>query len=136
MKKKKKGTTIRQESAQDSNRNTTTDNHSHEILDARLESLHAVRPYIIKFFGRVARLSEKVDQAFAGQPFWPNLPPDAPANRRRFRAYTELHEEGVKLFSRALEVWMLSYGFVFHRGPHSRGRNDTKNSRRGRSKKS
>lgn len=122
MKKKQIATTIRQESPGDANRNTTTENHSHANLEERFESLHAARPYIIKLFGRLERIAEKIDYAFAGQPFWPHLPPDAPANRRRCKAYIELHAEGAKLLSQALELWMLSYGFQVVRGPGSRGR--------------
>ena|ERR1035437_8768169 len=120
-------------SSGDPDRHDTTVNHSHTNHDDIFEGLHKARPYIIKFFGRVDRIGEKVDEAFGGQPFWPDLPPDAPANKRRFKAYTELHEEGVKLFSRALELWMLSYGLVVQRNPDS---HDTRRSKRGPSKKS
>jgi len=62
-------------------------------------------------FSRIERIAEKIDEAFVGQPFLPHLPPDAPANLRRFRAFVALHREQAKLLSRALQLWMFSYGW-------------------------
>ncbi len=94
----------------DDQRNSTAETCSTANHPEILDGLRALRPCILKMFARIERLTEKVDEAFAGQPFWPNLPPDAPANRRRFKAYIGLHEEAVKLFSRTHEIWLLSHG--------------------------
>jgi len=45
---------------------------------------------------RVERLGQKVDEAFSGQPFFPDVSPTAPANRRRFNAYFELQKKVTK----------------------------------------
>jgi len=97
-----------------------TETHPHANHEEKFEGLDASRPYILNLFARIERITEKVDDAFAGQPFWPDLPPDAPAYRRRFKAYNELHEEAVELFSRALELWMLSHGLQIVRGRNCR----------------
>jgi hypothetical protein len=52
-----------------------------------LEGLQAARWQLLKLFARVERLGEHIDRAFAGQLFLPDVAPDAPANRRRFKTY-------------------------------------------------
>jgi hypothetical protein len=61
-------------------------------------------------FARIERLGEQIDEAFAGQPFLPNLPPDAPANRRRFNTFLQEDKQVTKLLAHALELWMLTCG--------------------------
>lgn len=75
-----------------------------------LEGLHAARSQLLKLFGRIERLGAKIDEAFGGQPFLPNVAPDAPANRRRFNAYFEKHRQLARLLGRAVELWMLTCG--------------------------
>jgi hypothetical protein len=75
-----------------------------------LEGLHVARSQVLKLFGRIERLSGKIDEAFGGQPFLPNVAPDAPANRRRFNAYFEAHRQLDRRLGRALELWMLTCG--------------------------
>jgi hypothetical protein len=116
-------------SSGDGNRNEPKVDDLHAKPADQFEGLHMARPYIVKFFGRIERICEKVDQAFAGQPFWPDIPPDAPANRRRFKAFIELHEQGVKLLSQALDMWMFSYGFVLRRRPDPSDRQGSKRKR-------
>jgi hypothetical protein len=41
-----------------------------------LDGLPASRFQLLKLFGRIERLHEQIDEAFGGQPFWRNLPPD------------------------------------------------------------
>ncbi len=60
---------------------------------------------------RCERLEEKIDQAFTGQPFFPDLPPTAPANIRRFNSFLDFQYAvlGLKVrllreFKRANEV--------------------------------
>ncbi|MGA9390326.1 MAG: hypothetical protein WBV69_07765 [Candidatus Sulfotelmatobacter sp.] len=70
-----------------------------------------MRSNLIKFFELIQHAGAQIHAAFAGQPFLPDLRPDAPANIRRFKAYLEQNEEIVKLFVKAQELWMLSFGF-------------------------
>lgn len=74
--------------------------------------LTEVRIPIIKLFGRIERFGEKVDEAFAGQPFLPHVAPDAPANRRRFNAYFYQCKQVSKLLFRALHLWRLANGVI------------------------
>jgi hypothetical protein len=73
-----------------------------------LEDLQAARRQLLKLFARIERFGEQIDEAFAGQPFLPNLPPDAPANRRRFEALLHEQKKITILLGRALELWMLT----------------------------
>jgi hypothetical protein len=75
-----------------------------------LEGLPAVRYQLVKVFGRIDRLACKIDEAFAGRPFLPNLSADAPANRRRFNAYVEGQRKAIRLLGQAIELWMLTCG--------------------------
>jgi hypothetical protein len=75
-----------------------------------LEGLQAARLQLIKLFARIERFSEQVDEAFAGQLFLPNLPPDSPANRRRFNTFLQEHKQVTKLLAHAPELWMLTCG--------------------------
>ena len=73
-----------------------------------LEGLWAVRCQLLKLFGRIERLGEQIDEAFAGQPLVPNLSPLHPTNRRRFEAFLHEQKQVTNLFGRALELWMLT----------------------------
>jgi hypothetical protein len=75
-----------------------------------LDGLQAARFHLLKSFGRIERLAEKIDEAFAGQPFLPDLAPNDPANTRRFNAYLGRHTQVMKLFTRTLDLWMLTCG--------------------------
>jgi hypothetical protein len=75
-----------------------------------LEGLQAARLQLLKLFARIERLGEQIDEAFAGRPFLPNLPADAPANRRRFNTFLQEHKQVTKLLGHALELWMLTCG--------------------------
>jgi hypothetical protein len=89
---------------------------SHQILGqcdgphGAHKGLEAVRTQLLKLLMRIDRLSEQVDEAFAGQPFLPNLPPTAPANRRRFEAYLREHVQLTNLLCRALDLWIVTCG--------------------------
>ena len=97
-------------------RNTTTekpiaDGPSPASANEKVESMQAMRSNLLQFFELIQHSATKIDEAFAGQPFLPDLRPDAPANMRRFNAYLEQHGQIVKLLGQALELWMLSFGF-------------------------
>jgi hypothetical protein len=75
-----------------------------------LDGLQAVRLRFVKLFGRIERMHEKIDEAFGGQPFLENLPPDCPANRRRFDTFFSEHKKVAELFGYALELWSFACG--------------------------
>jgi hypothetical protein len=75
-----------------------------------LEGLQAARFQLLTLFERIERLGVQIDEAFGGNPFLPDVPPDALANRRRFNAYFEEHRQLTRLFGRAVELWMLRCG--------------------------
>jgi hypothetical protein len=119
-------------------RNTTKENSTaNEHFPASLEeysaSLYAIRSNLSKFFALIKQSHAVIDAAFAGQPFLRHLPPDAPANRRRFNAYIDQHRQVSKLLGKALELWMLSFSFgtVERIEPPARKRTD-----KGRTRKS
>ena len=91
---------------------------SHQILRPRAgppggyEGLEAVRKPLLKLFTRIDRLGEQIDEAFAGQPFLPDLPPTAPANRRRFEAFLREQVQLTNLLGRALDLWMVTCAVV------------------------
>jgi hypothetical protein len=75
-----------------------------------LDALEAPRLQALRLLLRTERLAQKIDEAFGGQPFFLNLAPTAPANRRRFNAYIELHRKTAKLLFRAVELYQLTCG--------------------------
>ncbi len=74
------------------------------------EGLQAARFQLLNLFARIERLGEQIDEAFGGQPFLPDVPPDAPANRRRFNTCLEEHKQVAKLLAHAVELWLLTCG--------------------------
>jgi hypothetical protein len=54
---------------------------------------------------RIHGIHEKIDEAFAGQPFLPNLSPLDFANRQRFNTYFGFHKEVTKLVARAMDLY-------------------------------
>lgn len=77
----------------------------------KVATMNAMRSNLLQFFELIQHSAAKIDEAFGGQPFLPDLRPDAPANIRRFKAYLDQHEEIVKLLVKAQQLWMLSFGF-------------------------
>jgi hypothetical protein len=86
------------------------DSYPQDDRQVGFEKLRVVRIQLLRWFARLERLAEKIDEAFAGQPFLSTIAPDAPANSRRFNAYLKEHEQVTKLLCRAVELWMLTYG--------------------------
>jgi hypothetical protein len=84
--------------------------HAVENKVMGLDGLQAARLALIKVFGRIERLQEKIDEAFAGAPFLPNLRADCPANRRRFYTYCNEHSKAMQLLGYALELWSFACG--------------------------
>jgi len=75
-----------------------------------LEGVREIRIHLVKLFGHIERCHEKVHEAFGGQPFLPDLPPDCPANRRRFSVYLEQTSALTNLAHYVLDLWMISCG--------------------------
>jgi hypothetical protein len=75
-----------------------------------VEGLLAARFQLLRVFGRIERMQEQIDVAFAGQPFLADVVPTAPANTQRFKAFMERHERAMKLQTRAIELWILTCG--------------------------
>ena len=74
------------------------------------QGLQAVRFQLLNLFARIERLGAQIDEAFGGQPFLPDVPPDAPANRRRFNTYLEELKQVTNLLGQAVELWLLTCG--------------------------
>jgi hypothetical protein len=53
-------------------------------------------------------MAQKIDQAFGGEPFLPDLAPDDPANLHRFYSFFDQHARVSKLLFRAIEAWMIT----------------------------
>jgi hypothetical protein len=75
-----------------------------------LGGLDAARSQLLALFGRIERMSQQIDMAFAGQMFLPDLAPDAPANRRRVMSFLRAHVQVWKLLEFALTLWMHTCG--------------------------
>jgi len=75
-----------------------------------LDASRAAQCQLLKLFVRIERIFEQIDEAFAGEPFLPGIAPTAPLNRQRFNAYLEGHGRAMKLFGRAIELWMFACG--------------------------
>jgi hypothetical protein len=84
--------------------------HAVENKVMGLEGLQAARLALVKLFGRIERMHQKIDIAFCGQPFLQGLSPTCPANRRRFNTFVRQHEKVTQLFGYALELWSLACG--------------------------
>ena len=86
------------------------------------ESLYAMRSNLLKFFALIEHSDALIDAGFAEQPFLQDLPPDAPANRRRVNTYLDQHRQVSKLLHQAVDLWMLSFGFPIVRESKSPAR--------------
>ena len=100
-----------------SKENSTANERSPASLEEYSASLYAIRSNLSKLFALIKQSHAVIDAAFAGQPFLRHLPPDAPANRRRFNSYLDQHRQVSKLLFDALELRRLSFGFGIVREP-------------------
>ncbi len=118
-----------------SKEDSTANGHSPASLEEYSASLHAMRSNLSKLFALIEHSHAVIDAAFAGQPFLLHLPPDAPANKRRFYTYLDQHRQVSKLLFNALELWRLSSGIsmVGQLKPPAKKRTDTD---KGRTRKS
>ncbi len=83
--------------------------------DALLEVVHGLRRQgvtekdlvdvlVMKLLMRIDCLFGRIDEAFSGQPFNPEVPPDAAANQHRVNAYIGNFAQATKLLGFALEL--------------------------------
>ena len=90
-----------------------TDRHLRQAIenkDVGLDGLQAARVMLVKLFGRIERMHQKIDAAFCGQPFLQELSPTCPANVRRFNTYFREHQKVTQLLGYALEMWSFACG--------------------------
>ena len=78
-------------------------------LDPKIfsQSLEQIRHQVLDLRRRGDRLHTKIDVAFNGQPFLPNISPTAPINRRRFEAYLDYHIELQRVLHDATELYLV-----------------------------
>jgi hypothetical protein len=75
-----------------------------------LEGSQPVQYVLITLFSRFNRMYECIDDAFNREPFLGYLPPNAPENLQRFKAYLAAHAAVMELSSRAIDMWMRAGG--------------------------
>jgi hypothetical protein len=82
-----------------------------ETLSACIEEGTDARSFaqvlILKLLVKVNSMIDYIEEAFAGQPFIRGLPPDAPANQRRFDAYWESYLKVTKLLLQLVQLTMV-----------------------------
>lgn len=78
--------------------------------EAGPDAVEESRIRVLRMLKRIDRVHVKIDKAFDGQAFLPNLAPDAPANRRRFNAYFRSHRDIFKLVSRGIQLYLILCG--------------------------
>jgi hypothetical protein len=83
---------------------------SPKVHESRLNSVMESRIHVQKLFGQIDHLYGKIDKAFGGQPFLPDLPAHAPENRRRATVYLQQFERVTRLLYRALDLWRIACG--------------------------
>jgi hypothetical protein len=74
----------------------------------RLEGLREIQIDLLKLFGRIERCRGELEEAFGHQPFVRDLPPDCPANIRRFQLYFDESWALTRLLFQALDLWIMS----------------------------
>ena len=79
-----------------------------EQADAR-EAARALVPFLIVELGRLERMAEKIDFAFAGEPFL-REPPTTPRNRKRFWAYFNMHTQVMKQMFLVIDQFIKIFG--------------------------
>lgn len=75
-------------------------------------ALRNVESLCLMWLERWQRFALKIDEAFTGEPFLPNLAPTAPANRARIRAYFTMHRRADQCFYRGVDIWLAIHGML------------------------
>jgi hypothetical protein len=76
----------------------------HACIEEGMDTSSFAQVLILKLLLKVNRMNDGIEEAFAGQPFIRALPPDAPANQRRFDAYWESHLKVTKLLLQLVQL--------------------------------
>lgn len=74
------------------------------------DTIRSVSPYLVQELARWTRMAEKVDAAFGGEPFDPNLSPTDPDNIERYRLHKDMQQDILKQKIRIINEWMLVNG--------------------------
>ena len=74
----------------------------------RSDELTQAQVHLAHLLERCRQLSEQLDTAFGGQAFLPDIPPDAPANVRRFNSYLQRHWRISRLLFNVLSLCRIS----------------------------
>lgn len=75
-----------------------------------LMAARAVSPLLLPKMARWERLSQKIDEAFNGNPFLPDLPPNHPKNIARVNEYMRLHQLADSQTYRVCDAWFKAHG--------------------------
>jgi hypothetical protein len=76
----------------------------------KLEAARSLGPVIIRHISRFEKLSEQIDEAFAGKPFLPNEAPNSPRNKIRVRHYIRLHKAVLQVSVTLWGQWLRANG--------------------------
>lgn len=87
-----------------------------EQLDSN-KSIKAAAPFIVQMLLRKVKLQEKIDEMFAGEPFYSDERPDSKNNKQRFHYYLSLCNEVDKSITKCIHEWMRLNG-VNPKNPH------------------
>jgi len=81
-----------------------------EQADAR-KAARALAPFLIIEMARLQRLAEKIDFAFAGEPFLRDEPPTSPANRKRFWTFFKMHKQVMDQLQHVTDQYLKLFGY-------------------------
>ena len=65
---------------------------------------------VFRLLERTRKMTGAIEEAFAGQPFNPNLAPHSPENQRRFKSYLENHFEVSRFLLELVNLAMIDPG--------------------------
>jgi hypothetical protein len=99
-----------------------------------MEAVKPMRLLLIRVFGQLLRLQEKIDAAYGGQPFDYRYAPMSPMNLWRAESFIAAHHRVHRWLFRAMTLWCLSAGMRWSCGNtrcasarrHGRGRRRTR----------
>ena len=74
------------------------------------DAVRSAAPFLVQELARWIKMAEKVDKAFGGEPFDPDLSPNDPDNKERFRTYFSMHKDLHKMKQKIIDQWMLVHG--------------------------
>jgi len=74
------------------------------------DAIRACAPLLLRELARYDRMSEQIDEIFAGQAFDPKLGPTDPKNKDRFHTYFKMKKRVTDVKLSLLNTWMLVHG--------------------------